>query len=293
MPSGLQFGCASAFQFVRVTSTVIPVSRRVYSNPPIAEAVCEIRYVGQDPADPTLAGRLQERLKPTYDGRPREQHLMRAELSSGGSPGASTQLIPETRIQLLDASGTRMLTVGHNVLSTSDLFSPIDTWRSVALQCELLTPSGKAQIVSMHLMTPRTGFEAILQQGPAGLPELQNVIEKRRQEAKYVQHKMAEYSGPTLISGDFNMPVRSQIYQECWGQYQNAFSQSGIGWGFTKYTRWHGVRVDQVLGDSGWKFRKCSVSGPQGSDHRASVAEAVLLSANQQPVKEVTASAAR
>ena len=103
------------------------VTRRVYRQPPIVEAVCELRFVGSDEPDPTLAGRILDRLGDAYSGRPKEQRVLRA--PDKVVPGTIQELVQESRVQFLDVTGRRIASVGHNVLSVSDL-KPYSGWES-------------------------------------------------------------------------------------------------------------------------------------------------------------------
>jgi hypothetical protein len=69
--------------------------------------------------------------------------------------------------------------------------------------------------------------------------------------------------------------VESAIYREAWGAWTNAFSHAGFGLGWSKYTRWHGVRVDHVLYPAGWECLRAWVEPGLGLDHRPVVADLV------------------
>jgi endonuclease/exonuclease/phosphatase (EEP) superfamily protein YafD len=71
-----------------------------------------------------------------------------------------------------------------------------------------------------------------------------------------------------LIAGDFNLPPESAIFRASWGGYTDAFPAAGCGYGYTKFTRWWGARIDHVLAGAGWQVRDCTVGPDVGSDHR-------------------------
>ena len=81
------------------------------------------------------------------------------------------------------------------------------------------------------------------------------------------------WRGPLLLAGDFNLPVESAIYGQYWAQFSNAFSAAGLGLGHTKFTRWHGVRIDHILAGPSWRFRRCWVGPDVKSDHRPLIAD--------------------
>ena len=80
--------------------------------------------------------------------------------------------------------------------------------------------------------------------------------------------------GPVLLAGDFNTPGESGIYREYWDDFCNAFSASGWGFGYSYY---YGlrcqVRVDHILGGSGWQSRRCWIGPDVGSPHRLVLAD--------------------
>ncbi len=129
--------------------------RRIYRTPPIAEAVCEIRYASDD-WDPTIPGRMQERLSDRYDGKPQEQRLFQADLMHVDAPdgsGLGIQGRQQNRIQLRDQSSTFVLSLAENVLSISDL-APYSGWESfrdrieeaVRTYSDLALPQGVTRI---------------------------------------------------------------------------------------------------------------------------------------------------
>ena len=104
--------------------------RRRYKTPPIAEAVCEIRYASDD-WDPTIPGRMQERLAERYDGKPQERQQIQFGLMNVDSPdgkGAEIRGRQQSRIQLRNHAGTSILSIAEDTLSVSDL-KPYSGWQ--------------------------------------------------------------------------------------------------------------------------------------------------------------------
>jgi vancomycin resistance protein VanJ len=79
-----------------------------------------------------------------------------------------------------------------------------------------------------------------------------------------------------VIAGDFNLPVESAIYRQHWAQYRNAFSQTGIGSGYTKHTRLFGVRIDHVLSSKDVQPIRSFVGKDVGSDHLPLIADLAI-----------------
>jgi len=78
---------------------------------------------------------------------------------------------------------------------------------------------------------------------------------------------------PTILAGDFNMTPESSIFRKYLLRYVDAFSEAGTGFGGTRPTKWHSVRIDHVLADRHWNVKCCCVCRDVGSDHLPVVAE--------------------
>ena len=68
------------------------------------------------------------------------------------------------------------------------------------------------------------------------------------------------------------MPSDSTIFARHWSRYSDAFEEAGLGFGYTKFTRWHGIRIDHLLSDRGLSVVQCRVGPDVGSDHRPLIA---------------------
>ena len=95
-----------------------------------------------------------------------------------------------------------------------------------------------------------------------------------------VRLPVAQSAIGSLLAGDFNMPVESAIYGQCWSRFSNAFDAVGLGLGHTKFTRWRGVRIDHILAGPGWRFRRCWVGPDVHSDHHPVIAEVEWVGAS-------------
>ncbi|QEG02190.1 Endonuclease/Exonuclease/phosphatase family protein [Stieleria maiorica] len=144
-----------------------------------------------------------------------------------------------------------------------------------AIGCQLTLPQGeRVQLASIHLPTFRPALEKIqhfdFQRGPEAIDRLGQT---RRGIAKQVAEAVGDVDLPTMLAGDFNVPVESVFYRDYWGEYQNAFSIAGGGLGYTKYTRLHGIRIDHILADQNWDVLAAHVGPDLGGDHRPVIAE--------------------
>ena len=153
-----------------------------------------------------------------------------------------------------------------------------------SLRCIVEMPQGQAGFCCVHLHTPREGLSEVLDRqtlvSPARSTELAAAIVERRLESEELVEWLQGRPGAWIAAGDFNMPADSAIYRASWAGCVNAFSVSGFGFGYTKWTPiggWqYGLRIDHVLGGPGLKARRCWVGPDVGSDHLPLLAELAL-----------------
>ncbi len=84
-----------------------------YQNPPIMEAVCELRFAPGSDWDLSYPWLYYEKIKSTYVGKPREQKLLSLEPNATGSPS----VIEQSKIQFPMEGDTGLLAIGQDVLS--------------------------------------------------------------------------------------------------------------------------------------------------------------------------------
>jgi uncharacterized protein (TIGR04255 family) len=106
--------------------------RRKYRNPPIEEAVCDIQFAPGTEWDPTMSGRLYEKLKDVYNEKPRPQHVVEPPVMgivrSEGKPSASlARGLFKERVQLLAKNGTRIVGISADQLSVH-MLRPYTDW---------------------------------------------------------------------------------------------------------------------------------------------------------------------
>jgi vancomycin resistance protein VanJ len=153
-------------------------------------------------------------------------------------------------------------------------FSSWGAYRAVRYQLD--AQPGPISFVNLHLETPRDGFEALIHAEPGAIEQIRAQTDRQSKEAQAVADIARHSNEPSLLAGDFNLPVESSLYRNAFGGYRNAFSCAGWGWGSTKFTRWHGIRIDHVLASDEWNIQRCWVGADVGSDHRPVIAEVSL-----------------
>lgn len=126
-------------------------------------------------------------------------------------------------------------------------------------------------ILNIHLETPRKGFERF-QLSKFNFHVLNDNYEQRYMEASIIQG-WANNFDKKIILGDFNMSVESSIYTTFFTEFENTFNTNGVGFGYTKYTRIHGVRIDHILIDKDFQTLAAEVGGDFGGDHRPMIAK--------------------
>jgi vancomycin resistance protein VanJ len=164
----------------------------------------------------------------------------------------------------------------HPIRSVEPLSRAALGWHGEAQRYNLLTPGGTVCVYNVHLETPREGLEALLKRGSAGIPALQDNISLRRNVSATVRRFIDQADSRPLIAGDFNLPAESAIFGRYWSLYKDAFSVAGFGFGYTKYTRLIGIRIDHILVGRDWSVRRCFVGPDLGSDHRPLIADVTL-----------------
>jgi endonuclease/exonuclease/phosphatase (EEP) superfamily protein YafD len=172
------------------------------------------------------------------------------------------------------ASGGGHCLASRYPIRAVDVLDPIiQGGRVAAIRYDLETPAGILHVLNVHLATPRDGLESMRACGWGGVPALRANIAFRQDESEVASCWAGQVNGPTLIAGDFNLTSDSVIYCRYWSGYRNAFSTAGLGFGYTKYTRWHGARIDHILAGPGWQIRRCWTGSYVGSDHRPVIAD--------------------
>ncbi len=172
---------------------------------------------------------------------------------------------------------------------TKNRVGPSEEWPQAGMvHCIVQTPDRDIDLFSTHLHSPRNGLRSVLDREtllqPSDGPILEADIERRSRESANAEHWVRGFSGSPILVGDFNMSTGSRIYRRDWAKYRNAFSDAGLGYGYTEWPQirgfsW-GVRIDHVLMGPGWGCRSCWVGPDIGSDHLPLLAELSLPTAD-------------
>ncbi len=159
--------------------------------------------------------------------------------------------------------------------------NPQDRWRRGGTEpdrYEVETPLGRFQLLNVHLSTIRGGLDALRVGGLAALPQLAGNREEAVRESRAARARIGQAEEPTVVAGDFNLPVESDVYRVAWGDLRNTFSSCGRGPGHTKFSSLFGIRIDHVLTSEHWRCADARVlASPYGGDHAPLVVDLVRV----------------
>lgn len=72
---------------------------------------------------------------------------------------------------------------------------------------------------------------------------------------------------PLIVAGDFNITDRNPQYKEYWGEFDNLFLETGLGYGSTRIHSWLTPRIDHLLVSNAFQTNHTWVDSNLGSDH--------------------------
>lgn len=232
-------------------------------------------------------------------GSPRGGPTATAVLAEMARLHAEVLVVAECSASLADAIGARdgwevrrsvssvCLASRYPVL-TWEVRDPMDFWRAngsgAISRATLDTPAGVVRIGLVHLETPRDALDNF--GDLSTIPTLGNITRQNTAAREHESAVAREWifrgeTWPTIVAGDFNLPIESAIYRRYWGGLRNALSRGGIGFVDTKHTRRWGIRIDHILTTDEIVTRRAIIGRDVGSDHRPVLAELSLSRAQR------------
>ena len=127
-------------------------------------------------------------------------------------------------------------------------------------------------LYNVHLDTPRKALESIIGLNEQASGMIEENFGDRSRESKIISES-AKAQRHSLIAGDFNLMINDPLYRKYWREFKNTYSEAGAGFGSTKYTRWHGVRIDHILISPNITVHQAWVGPDLGGDHRPVIAD--------------------
>jgi uncharacterized protein (TIGR04255 family) len=113
------------------------MERRQYRNPPIEEAVCEVRFEPGPETDFAAPGRFYEKIREFYPGKPRHQQIVSAEVQVGAEPNSPRMAMQQgiNKVLFPSEDGHRLVGLGQNLVSIHDL-RPYSGWEEFRRRIE-------------------------------------------------------------------------------------------------------------------------------------------------------------
>lgn len=142
--------------------------------------------------------------------------------------------------------------------------------RSAAACYDVKTPGGNVRLINVHLASPHSGLLAVLEDRGR---ELADNADRRWRESAALRDFVGSAADPVILAGDFNTTDDSPIFREHWSEFADAFSDRGLGIGYTYLNRHTQLRIDHILVGPGWQAVRCWVGPGVGSPHRPLVAD--------------------
>lgn len=142
--------------------------------------------------------------------------------------------------------------------------------RAAAACYDLQTPAGPIRLVNVHLSSPHGGLLTFLDDHGTAL---EDNADRRWQESAALSRAVERSASPVLLAGDFNTTDDSPIFREDWADFRDAFTDCGLGIGYTYVNRHTQLRIDHILAGADWQIVRCWVGPAAGSPHRPLLAD--------------------
>jgi hypothetical protein len=154
--------------------------------------------------------------------------------------------------------------------------APRSNWPGTyLLQTIVHAPDGDLAFCSLQFPTARFGLQRVLDRRTILSQSRKDLLVEetdfRWRVAQQVRRHIEILTLPVIVAGDFNTPPDSSLYRQVWNGYANAFSNVGLGFGWTQRVSIRGLsfstRIDHILSGRGLVPRLCQVGPDVGSDH--------------------------
>ncbi len=129
-------------------------------------------------------------------------------------------------------------------------------------------------IVALHLASPRVALGRALRLDFAELEEDRYWRQVESQRIRRWLDALGRDPGvPLIVAGDFNLPPESHVMRRDWGDFRNAFSEAGWGFGYTMFSGPFAVRIDHILYTPDLSALRTRVERGYPSEHQPVIAE--------------------
>lgn len=144
------------------------------------------------------------------------------------------------------------------------------------VRAHIVAPFGEFDLVGVHFYTALHG-ETLVNQRRRVPGYLRSAGAVRMDQAQDLVDWESDRGRPIIVAGDFNTPPAGHVYGLLSGPWQDAFSESGLGWGFTYPATFPLLRIDHIFHSADWRAVTSRVGNAPGSDHRPLLAELALM----------------
>lgn len=197
------------------------------------------------------------------------------------TPGAGT--LREVGQTILGENSGLLAGVDASILSRTPI-EPLASSVNYTIGKVSIKPGQEVIVVSLRLTPPP--FRADLWNPDCWRAYRDQRIHQRN-ELRQLSRRLSELSTdlPVILGGDFNVNPRDPIFRELPANLRDAFTSAGIGWGNTITNEAPFLRIDQVWINNFLESVQVSAEVATDTDHRLVLADLLLTSVPQQPLK--------
>ncbi|MGE0267464.1 MAG: endonuclease/exonuclease/phosphatase family protein [Candidatus Omnitrophota bacterium] len=158
-------------------------------------------------------------------------------------------------------------TAGDLGVATRFAIKDIDDYAHYMMGVKIQGPDYQFTAYNISLESLSKSLNALNNKGIKGRWTTQDTTAKQYEQSKKALESI-EFFENVIIAGDFNMTEINPIYQKYWSKFQNSFSKAGKGFGYSIYSKVHGIRIDHILTDNDFRVISSEVGPFVGGDHR-------------------------
>jgi len=147
-------------------------------------------------------------------------------------------------------------------------------WGQFARFYKLDIAGEEVLLANIHLETPRSALMGAIH-GYFDL-NLAAEIESNRELEANLLSLWLHNKPKVIIAGDFNMPEDDNLFQSNFSEQNNTIGKKGIGFNYTKYTSWHGIRIDHILFSNDFQVKDVQTIDFLKGDHRPVMATLIM-----------------
>ena len=159
---------------------------------------------------------------------------------------------------------------------------PVHTQRHTFVRCTVAFGAAEFDLIAAHLMTPRFGLRATIENPILGIEEWRENVSVRMAQAERLASEVRLRTRPVIVAGDLNAPDSSLVVRALLKTgLTDAFSAAGLGyghtWGHSLRFGQSFLRIDHILVGPEFGVADCFVGGSD-SAHRPVIADVYLKS---------------